>query len=65
MLINHHVHEADEAGLDTFIGASPAGLQLYQKLGFEEVDSFDIDTRPYGGDGIEKSIWMIRKAKVA
>jgi hypothetical protein len=47
---------SDEARAKTFLIATPAGSSLYQKLGFEEVDSLSWDMEPHGGDG--KVTWL-------
>ena len=53
--------EADEAGAQTYIEASPAGLPLYLKYGWKIVDEMVIDMRPYGGNGIEHNPFLMRE----
>jgi hypothetical protein len=50
------LQDADAASAKTFLIATPAGSGLYRKLGFEEIDSLNFDTTPYGGDG--KTTWL-------
>lgn len=37
MLVKWGTDIADEAGIDCYLEASPAGYQLYRKNGFEDV----------------------------
>ena len=54
---------ADKAGLFCWLEASTAGYHLYRKKGFEDVDVIEVDTRKWGGKGIERSTCMKRPAK--
>ena len=57
----------DENGWEAFIDASPAGLGLYSKLGWEEVGRHVVDLGDYGGEKgkMETTVSLIRKPKSA
>ena len=61
MLIRPGLEAADKAGGKTYIEASPAGLGLYMKYGWEPVDELVIDMIPYGGEGIKCHKMLIRE----
>lgn len=48
-LVEWGVKKADELGLVAYTEASPKGLGLYLKYGFEEVDRVTVDLEPWGG----------------
>lgn len=48
--------QADELGVECWIDATPAGLGLYKKFGWEEVNVVTIDLEPYGGNPGEKEV---------
>ena len=60
-LIRRGLEAADKDGAQTFIEASPAGLPLYLKHGWEPVDELVIDMRPHGGEGIEVNPSLMRE----
>lgn len=60
MLIQHGLRAADEANAKTFIEATPMGLPLYKRHGWEEVDETEIDMRKYGGEEVEREVLLIR-----
>ena len=61
MLIRPGLAAADKDGAQTFIEASPAGLPLYLRHGWEPVDEMTIDMRPHGGTGIEVMPLLMRE----
>ena len=61
MLIKPGLEAADKAGAKTYIEASPSGLPLYMKHGWEPVDEMVIDMRPHGGHQIEHQKLLIRE----
>ena len=61
MLIRPGLEAADKAGAQTYIEASPLGLPLYLRHGWEQVDEMVIDLRPYGGEGIERNPALMRE----
>lgn len=61
MLIRPGLEAADKAGAQTYIEASPAGLPLYLRHGWEQVDEMVINMRPYGGQGIEQLPFLMRE----
>ena len=54
MLIRPGLEAADKADAHTYIEASPAGLGLYLKHGWEVVDELVIDMEKHGVYGDEK-----------
>jgi hypothetical protein len=53
---------ADQDGAKTFLLATAKGAPLYSKMGFNEVEVFEVDTKPYGGEGMARFFCMIREA---
>lgn len=55
----------DEKGWEAFIDASPAGLGLYKKLGWEEVGRNIADLGNYGGEKgrLDTTVSLVRKPK--
>jgi predicted N-acetyltransferase YhbS len=55
---------ADEAGVPTYLTAFPGAHDMYLKLGYTDVLSFDMDLNEYGrknrGFGVYRSSGMIR-----
>jgi GNAT superfamily N-acetyltransferase len=52
-LLREGLKEADRRGLPTFIEASPAGLGLYRKFGWEEMLKTTVNLKNYGGEDVE------------
>lgn len=48
-LVEWGVQKADELGLIAYTEASPKGLGLYLRFGFEEIDRVTVDLEPWGG----------------
>lgn len=63
MLIQQGLRAADEAHANTFIEATPMGLPLYKRHGWEEVDELAIDMRKYGGGEVAKEMLLVRPAR--
>jgi GNAT superfamily N-acetyltransferase len=53
MLVKWGVEQADRLGLLGYLEASGDGAPLYRKFGFEQVNSIEYDTRPFGGDTVD------------
>ena len=47
-------------GLPCYLEASHVGVPLYERMGFEEVETMDIDMSRFGGEGIHHHHVMIR-----
>ncbi len=65
MLIHWGCDIAQKHGVPSFLEATPAGLPVYQKAGFEEVDRFEFDLGKYGGEGSTINVQMIKYADSA
>jgi hypothetical protein len=56
---------ADEAGLPIFLTAFPGAHNMYLKLGYKEINVFEINLNNYGkkdrGFGIYRSYAMLRQ----
>ncbi|KAK6225763.1 acetyltransferase [Colletotrichum tabaci] len=50
-LVENGVRLAEETGVDVFILAFPAGLNVYKRLGFKEIHRGYQDDTKYGGQG--------------
>ncbi len=61
LLIRPGLEAADKAGAQTYIEASPSGLPLYLKHGWEPVDEMVIDMRQYGGHQVEHQKFLMRE----
>jgi len=64
-LVKWMTDKADEAGLETYLSSLPAACSVYKKLGFEEVDFFEMDlsqwSKPYEGYGVFRNSEMVRQ----
>ncbi|GES62065.1 GNAT family acetyltransferase [Aspergillus terreus] len=64
-LVMAGVEEANRLGLSAWLEATPAGHGLYQKCGFRDVGQpVEMDLRQYGGEGIVKTICMLRNPEL-
>ena len=50
---------ARQEGEMLYFEATPAGVPLYEGLGFERLGSIEVDMEPYGGYGKHEDIAMI------
>lgn len=48
MLIRWGVERSDDDGTETYLEASPEGLPIYKRFGFEEVERFAVDVEGKG-----------------
>lgn len=60
MLINWGCEIAQQHGVPAFLEASPAGLPVYKKAGFQEVGRFVFDIENYGGEGKRVNVQMMK-----
>lgn len=62
-LLREGLKEVDRRGLPVFIEASPAGLGLYKKFGWEEMVESTVNLRDYGGEDVEcVTVGLVRPA---
>jgi ribosomal protein S18 acetylase RimI-like enzyme len=61
LLLRSGIAQADAAGLPTIVMATPVGLGLYEKNGFERVSTIKQDDSKYGGTGSHINHFLIRK----
>ena len=66
-LLRWGLEQADRLRVRTWIDASPAGLRLYKKLGWEEVSTLEIDLGAWGGKKGQKdlTVALIREPRAA
>ena len=62
------VEEADRRGVIMCLEATPAGLAIYKRFGFREVDVIKADMKQFGyqqayDEEAAKRVWMIREAR--
>lgn len=63
ILIREGLAAADRDSARTYIEASPAGLGLYKRFGWKEVETIHIDMTPHGGTGTATEHCMIREPR--
>lgn len=61
ILVREGLAAADHDKARTYIEASPAGLELYKRFGWKEVEQIQIDMKPYGGTGLAAEVCLIRE----
>jgi GNAT superfamily N-acetyltransferase len=62
-LLREGLKEVDRRGWPSFIEASPAGLGLYKKFGWEEMVESTINLRDYGGEDVKcVTVGLVRPA---
>jgi GNAT superfamily N-acetyltransferase len=60
-LLREGLKEADRRGMQAFIGATPAGLDLYKKFGWEEAVDSTVNLIDFGGqDTLYTTVGLIR-----
>jgi len=60
-LLEWGLRQADEAGIECWIDASPEGLGLYKKNGWREVGKVDIDLAKWGGpEVVDTTVCLVR-----
>jgi hypothetical protein len=62
--MNVGMEEADRLGASCFVVSTPAGEGFYKKAGFQEIDRFIVDPRPFGGTGAVVWFCMRREPKL-
>ncbi|KAI4159159.1 MAG: hypothetical protein LQ342_006806 [Letrouitia transgressa] len=65
LLIRDGLAAADRDNVNTYIEASPAGVELYKRHGWKQVDDILIDMAPYGGQGIANTDNLEREGEYA
>ena len=60
-LLREGLKIADEMGVRAWIDASPQGLGLYKKFGWEEVNTHTTDLKKWGGTTHDTTVSLIRK----
>jgi ribosomal protein S18 acetylase RimI-like enzyme len=66
LLLDAGLREADDAGLQCILGASPEGQGLYKKYGFVEFEQMSLNLWEYDGGegmGVVNHCIMHRRAK--
>jgi hypothetical protein len=51
---------AQKHNVVAYLEASPPGLPVYKKCGFQEVGQFELDLEPYGGEGSRINVCMMK-----
>jgi GNAT superfamily N-acetyltransferase len=59
-LLRHTLADIDELGWETWIDATPEGLELYKRFGWEVAEVVTTDLIPYGGTKSETTVCLIR-----
>lgn len=62
------VEQADKEGVVMALESTPAGLSMYKRFGFREVDVIKADMRQFGwmepyDEEAAKRVWMIREPR--
>lgn len=60
-LLRAGLREVDRLGWKTWIDATAEGHGLYKKFGWVQVDEVTTDLKPYGGEGDETTICLVRE----
>lgn len=60
MLVQWGCDIAQKHGIPAYLEASPAGLSMYKKCGFQEVDKFVFNLEKYGASGSRVNVHMIK-----
>ena len=63
-LLEWGIREADKKGLDCWVDASEAALGFFEKFGWKQVGSVEVNLADWGGDGKkERAVPCIRKPR--
>lgn len=62
MLVSEFTRMADEKGLSAYVEGTQAGVGLYRKHGFREIDQLQLDLKPADGPEVFHTC-MVRPAK--
>lgn len=62
-LVKWGLEKADRDGVPCCLTATPMGVHVYTKLGFEEVGRVEIPLEPFGGEGTHVHVAMIRRPR--
>jgi GNAT superfamily N-acetyltransferase len=63
VLLREGLKEVDRRGLPAFIEASPMGLGLYKKFGWEEMLKTTVNLKDFGGDDVDcVTVGLVRPA---
>ncbi len=65
MLLEWGASEAQRLNLDTYLEASVDGLPVYEKRGFEKVDTLVTDFSKWGGPEVHQTALMLRPPTTA
>jgi len=60
-LLEWGLRQCDEENIEVWIDASPEGKGLYEKVGWKEVGFLDTDFEPWGGEGVGRTVCMLRE----
>ncbi|KAH7118935.1 acyl-CoA N-acyltransferase [Dendryphion nanum] len=63
LLIKWGIEEADRRNVECYLEASPMGVPLYERYGFEKVRDIELDLRPFGYEHRFDFIPMRRPAR--
>jgi len=62
-LVESGLREAEKIGLDAFVNAKQAGLNVYLRAGFEVLDKVVVDYSEFGVNGQEVFCFLEYKVK--
>ena len=63
MLVQQGTDLADKGRLPCYLEGSPQGHRLYLDMGFEDLETVDMDGSKFGSEGIHLHYVMVRPAK--
>jgi len=61
-LLQWGISQANTLNIPAYLEASPSGLRLYEKHGFNQVHEINIDSSPWGNPVARKNICMLKPA---
>ena len=65
LLVQWGLHKAESLGLPAYLEASPAGLNLYPKLGFHQIDTVIVKAEDSGEEEDKQYIAMLKQYQEA